>query len=77
MGMSASQARFLILTAQKSNNEYQAQRITHERLMLAQETAGKVSRRIAAPGHAQDQQDKIDGVVAVLFHGKEVLEVDQ
>ena len=38
MGMSASQARFLILTAQKSNNEYQAQRITHERLMLAQET---------------------------------------
>ena len=38
MGMSASQARFLILTAQKNNNEYQAQRITHERLMLAQET---------------------------------------
>lgn len=43
MGMSASQARFLILTAQKSNNEYQAQRITHERLMLAQETEGYTS----------------------------------
>ena len=38
MGMSASQARFLILTAQKNNNEYQAQRITHERLVLAQNT---------------------------------------
>lgn len=43
MGMSASQARFLILTAQKNNNEYQAQRITHERLMLAQETEGYTS----------------------------------
>lgn len=35
MGMSASQGRFLLLTAQKSNNEYQAQSITFERLMLA------------------------------------------
>ncbi len=38
MGMSASQSRFLLLTAQKSNNEYQAQRITHERLVLAMNT---------------------------------------
>jgi len=38
MGMSAGQARFLMLTAQKSNNEYQAQRITYERLVLARET---------------------------------------
>ena len=35
MGMSASQGRFLLLTAQKSNNEYQAQCITFERSMLA------------------------------------------
>lgn len=38
MGMSASQTRFLMLTAQKSNNEYRAQRISHERLMLAANT---------------------------------------
>ncbi len=36
MGMSASQGRFLLLTAQKSNNEYQAQSITFERMMLAE-----------------------------------------
>lgn len=34
--MSASQGRFLLLTAQKSNNEYQAQSITFERMMLAE-----------------------------------------
>ncbi len=33
--MSASQGRFLMLTAQKSNNEFQAQSITFQRMMLA------------------------------------------
>ena len=36
MGMSASQARFLELTARKSNIEYEAQRINFERLQLAE-----------------------------------------
>ena len=35
MGMSASQARFLGLTARKSNVEYQAQQINFERLQIA------------------------------------------
>ena len=35
MGMSASQARFLQLTARKSDTEYQCQRINFERLELA------------------------------------------
>ena len=39
MGMSASQARFLQLTARKSNVEYQAQRINFERLQLADKDA--------------------------------------
>ena len=39
MGMSASQARFLQLTARKSNVEYQAQRINFERLQLADKSA--------------------------------------
>ena len=38
MGMSASQARFLMLTGQKSDNEYQAQQISNEKLMLSQQT---------------------------------------
>jgi len=44
MGMSASQGRFLMLTAQKSNNEYQAQCITFERTMLAENTERWTSR---------------------------------
>ena len=35
MGLSASQARFLQLTARQSNVEYQAQQISFERLQLA------------------------------------------
>lgn len=37
MGLSASQARFLQLTARKSNVEYQAQRINYERLSLSKQ----------------------------------------
>lgn len=37
MGMSASQARFLGLTARKSNVEYQAQQINFERLRIAEQ----------------------------------------
>ena len=36
MGLSASQARFLQLTARRSNVEYQAQQINQERLMLSE-----------------------------------------
>ena len=42
MGLSASQARFLQLTARKSNIEYEAQRINFERLQLS-EKAGIAS----------------------------------
>ena len=35
MGLSASQARFLELTARKSNIEYQAQQINFQRLQLS------------------------------------------
>ena len=44
MGMSASQARFLQLTARKSNVEYQAQRINFERLQLADKSAAASSK---------------------------------
>lgn len=37
MGMSASQARYLGLTARKNNNEYQAQQINQQRLLMANE----------------------------------------
>ena len=36
MGLAASQARFLGLTARKSNNEYQAQQLNEQKLMLAE-----------------------------------------
>lgn len=37
MGMAASQARFLGLTARKSNNEYEAQQINQQKLALSQQ----------------------------------------
>lgn len=40
MGMAASQARFLGLTARKSNNEYQVQQVNQQRTSLANESAG-------------------------------------
>ena len=53
MGMAASQARFLGLTARKSNNEYQVQQINQQRLSLADQMSeitknynDKISNRI-------------------------------
>ena len=40
MGMAASQARFLGLTARKSNVEYQGQQVNQQRTALANESAG-------------------------------------
>ena len=39
MGMAASQARYLALTARKSNTEYEGQQINQERVVLANRTA--------------------------------------
>ena len=44
MGLSASQARFLQLTARKSNTEFQGQQINQQRLALANESAGLYER---------------------------------
>ena len=65
MGMSASQARFLILTAQKNNNEYQAQRITHERMVLARETES----------WTMEYNDKMNNKV-LLFNAKTAADAD-
>ncbi len=40
MGMSASQARFLALTARKSNVEFQGQQVNQQRTSLANESSG-------------------------------------
>ena len=44
MGMSASQARFLSLTARKTNVEYEGQQINQQRTTLSNETASYYSR---------------------------------
>ena len=46
MGMAASQARFLGLTARKSNTEYQGQQINQERTALANQTSGLYSQML-------------------------------
>lgn len=44
MGMAASQARFLTLTARKSNTEYQGQQVNQQRTALANESANIYSK---------------------------------
>ena len=39
MGMAASQARFLGLTARKTNTEYEGQQINQQRTMLSNQSA--------------------------------------
>jgi len=46
MGLAASQARFLQLTARKSNVEYLGQQINQQRLSLANESAGLFQRQL-------------------------------
>ena len=45
--------------------------------MLAERAARKVGAGIAAPGKAQDQQDEVDGIIAVHIHRQAALEVDE
>lgn len=47
MGMAASQARYLELTARKTNVEYEGQQINQQRTALANESAGMFSQLMA------------------------------
>ena len=47
MGMAASQARFLTLTARKSNVEYEGQQVNQERTSLANESSGLFNKMMA------------------------------
>ncbi len=47
MGLAASQARFLTLTARKSNIEYQGQQINQQRTVLANKSADIVNKMLA------------------------------
>ncbi len=58
MGMAASQARFLSLTARKSNVEYEGQQINQERTALANESSNLYSQltnmEVPAPPNTSD-----------------------
>ena len=60
MGMAASQARFLQLTARRSNIEYQGQQINQERLALANSSAGLFEKMLTLvpPTPPSSQNDK-------------------
>ncbi len=49
MGMAASQARFLSLTARKSNVEYEGQQVNQQRTALANESANLYNRLTSIP----------------------------
>ena len=58
MGMAASQARYLALTARKSNVEYEGQQINQARTALANQTANlfnqMLSMEVPAPPSIRD-----------------------
>jgi hypothetical protein len=63
MGLAASQARFLQLTARRSNIEYQGQQINQQRLSLANESAGLLQKQLALtvptpPSSTDDKYNK-------------------
>ena len=47
MGMAASQARFLGLTARKTNVEYEGQQVNQQRTALSNESAGLFNQMLA------------------------------
>lgn len=47
MGMAASQARYLSLTARKTNTEYQGQQVNQERTALANQSAGLFNQMLS------------------------------
>ena len=47
MGMAASQARYLGLTARKTNVEYEGQQVNQQRTALANESAGLFRRLLS------------------------------
>lgn len=60
MGMAASQARFLQLTARRTNIEYQGQQINQQRLALANASAGLFEKmlNLETPVPPSSQDDK-------------------
>ncbi len=58
MGMAASQARYLGLTARKTNTEYEGQQINQQRMALANQSAGlfnqMLSLQVPTPPSTQD-----------------------
>ena len=60
MGMAASQARFLQLTARRTNIEYQGQQINQQRLALANASAGLFEKMLTLvpPTPPSSQDDK-------------------
>jgi hypothetical protein len=60
MGMAASQARFLQLTARRTNIEYQGQQINQQRLALANASAGLYEKMLTldTPTPPSSQDDK-------------------
>lgn len=67
MGMAASQARFLQLTARKNNIEYQGQQINQARLALANASAGlfekMLSMEVPTPPSSQDAKYITQGYI--------------
>ena len=65
MGLAASQARFLGLTARKSNVEYQVQQINQQRVALSNEVMG-LYQKYNSLDKTKSQQSEQDFSILLL-----------
>ena len=77
MGMAASQARFLGLTARKTNVEYEGQQINQQRTALSNETASYytdlLGMSVPVPPSIEDYTKTVYILSAIIQNGRMIL----
>ena len=72
MGMAASQARFLGLTARKTNVEYEGQQVNQQRTVLSNESAGLFNQmltlQVPTPPSATDYYNTRYVLITLLLN---------
>lgn len=77
MGLAASQARFLTLTARKSNVEYQGQQINEQRLLLANKSAALQTQMLTLAVPTPPVQTKFMHMSSVVKVGDQEYYISQ
>lgn len=75
MGMAASQARFLGLTARKTNTEYEGQQVNQERTALANTSAGLYNKMLALTVPTPPDSNNFYNIRYTYKYGNDTFEI--